>query len=137
MLLVCSLQRQDDGISEEVDSIPGSSPQSLFHSRVPPRPPTPYSAAWIFTWELIFSLYWKGKDKFLFDRYRDVSFLRLIETFLDSAPHATFSSTCTIVVLEDIPEKEVTAVAVIISMISLALTLTEYISAGKDILHHD
>lgn len=78
------------------------------------------------------------KDTFSFDRYRDISFLRLMEGFLESAPQLLLQ--LYILVLEDIGDpwrKAATAIAVIMSMASLALAVGDYVSAGKDILYYD
>lgn len=79
-----------------------------------------------------------SRDRYSFDRYRDISFLRLIEAFLESAPQLLLQ--LYIIVVEDIDDpvrRGVTGFAVVISMISLSMAIGDYVSAGKDILYYD
>ncbi len=91
-----------------------------------------------FIYRVIRLFYQREKDPYSFDRYRDISFLRLMEAFLESAPQLLLQ--LFVVVVEDITDpvrKAVTAIAVVVSMISLSLAISDYISAGKDIIYYD
>ena len=91
-----------------------------------------------FLYRVIRLFHFCKKDTFSFDRYRDISFLRLMEGFLESAPQLLLQ--LYILVLEDIGDpwrKAATAIVVIVSMASLALAVGDYVSAGKDILYYD
>ena len=80
----------------------------------------------------------RRRDKLSFDRYKDISFLRLMEGFFESAPQLLLQ--LYVVTLEEIPDitrKAITGMAVVISMGSLALAIGDYISAEKDIDHYN
>lgn len=80
----------------------------------------------------------RRRDKLSFDRYKDISFLRLMEGFFESAPQLLLQ--LYVVTLEEIPDierKVITGMAVVISMGSLALAIGDYISAEKDIDHYN
>lgn len=85
----------------------------------------------------VLRLLYLRRDGLAFDRYRDVSFLRLMEGFFEAAPQLLLQ--LFVITLEDItnPAREIfTGIAVVISMGSLALAIADYISSGKDILHY-
>ena len=91
-----------------------------------------------FAFRVVRLLYRRNKDKYSFDRYRELSFLRLMEAFLESAPQLLLQ--LYIVSLEDIPDiarKAWTVIVVIFSTISLSLAIADYSSACKDVLYYD
>ena len=91
-----------------------------------------------FLYRVIRLLTQRSKDSYSFDRYRDISFLRLMEAFLESAPQLFLQ--LYIIVLEVIPNpvrKAVTAFAVVISIVSLSLAVADYTSACKDVVYYD
>ncbi len=83
-------------------------------------------------------IYSSRKDKYSFDRYRDISFLRLIESFLESAPQLVLQLYLLVVHQEAVLwYKIVTPISIIFSICSLALAVGDYISAEKDVNHYD
>lgn len=83
-------------------------------------------------------IYTRGRDKYSFDRYRDISFLRLIESFMESAPQTVLQLYLLVVHQEAVLwYKIVTPISIIFSVISLALAVGDYISAAKDVNHYD
>lgn len=83
-------------------------------------------------------IYTRGQDKYSFDRYRDISFLRLIESFMESAPQLVLQ--LYLLVVHQQPPlwyKIVTPISIVFSIVSLALAVGDYISATKDICYYD
>lgn len=82
--------------------------------------------------------YKRNQDRYSFDRYRDLSFLRLMEAFLESAPQVVLQ--LYIVTVRDearLLYKIVTPISIVVSMVSLALAVADYISARKDLYFYD
>ena len=83
-------------------------------------------------------LYKRKQDKYSFDRYRDLSFLRLMEAFLESAPQFVLQLYIATVKTETrLAYNIITPISLIASVCSLALAVGDYISAAKDLNYYD
>lgn len=83
-------------------------------------------------------LYKRKQDKYSFDRYRDLSFLRLMEAFLESAPQFVLQLYIATVKTEiRLLYSIITPLSLIVSVCSLALAVGDYISAAKDLNYYD
>lgn len=77
-------------------------------------------------------------DRFSFERYRDLSFLRLMTAFMQSAPQLVLQLYISILTKEiSSTYRIVTPISIVVSMLSLALAVADYVSASKDINHYD
>ena len=87
----------------------------------------------------IFWLFYKRKDdRYSFERYRDLSFLRLMTAFMQSAPQLVLQLYISIITAEVTQVyRIVTPMSIIISMVSLALAVADYVSASKDVNYYD
>ena len=83
-------------------------------------------------------LYKRKQDGYSFDRYRDLSFLRLMESFLESAPQVVIQLYIALIKEESrLSYRVVTPISIIVSVCSLALAVADYISATKDLDYYD
>lgn len=91
-----------------------------------------------YAFRVIRLLYKREQDKYSFDRYRDLSFLRLMEAFLESAPQFVLQLYIATVKTETrLVYNVVTPLSLIASVCSLALAVGDYISAAKDLNYYD
>ena len=91
-----------------------------------------------FIFRVVRLIYKRKQDKYSFDRYRDVSFLRLIESFLEAAPQLVLQLYIVIVHDESrLSYQIITPISIIMSVCSLALSVADYISAVKDLYYYD
>lgn len=91
-----------------------------------------------YVFRVIRLLYKRKQDKYSFDRYRDLSFLRLMEAFLESAPQFVLQLYIATVKTETrLAYNIITPLSLIASVCSLALAVGDYISAAKDLHYYD
>lgn len=84
-------------------------------------------------------LFFKRKhDRYSFERYRDLSFLRLMTAFMQSAPQLVLQLYISIITKEiSSVYRIITPISIVVSMLSLALAVADYVSASKDVNHYD
>ena len=91
-----------------------------------------------FIFRVVRLVYKSKSDKYSFDRYRDVSFLRLMESFLEAAPQLVLQLYIVIVREESrLSYNIITPISIVFSVCSLALSVADYISAVKDLYYYD
>ena len=91
-----------------------------------------------FIFRVVRLVYKRKDDEYSFDRYRDVSFLRLMESFLEAAPQLVLQLYIVIVREErQLSYNIITPISIIVSVCSLALSVADYISAVKDLYYYD
>ena len=91
-----------------------------------------------FIFRVVRLVYKRKDDKYSFDRYRDVSFLRLMESFLEAAPQLVLQLYIVIVREERrLSYNIITPISLFVSACSLALSVADYISAVKDLYYYD
>lgn len=91
-----------------------------------------------YAFRVIRLLYKRKQDKYSFDRYRDLSFLRLMEAFLESAPQFVLQLYIATIKTETrLAYNVITPISLIVSVCSLALAVGDYVSAAKDLNYYD